>query len=374
MITESIPSGPPVRVVAHGIDALYMSGWGLVPGSLVDRLQASRAGATRHRRSVEFDFGGEAWTLQPHGWGKYRYSLERDEGRIGLTTSGGFPAVRVQPRSWWLQQEGATGAVDWFRLAVAQELREVTWTASRVDLFGDVQGWAVDELAASAMTRSRRRQLHLDGQTVTGLSLGRRGSGYARIYDKSALLRHQPADGWWHQVWAASPDYVPGAAVTRIEFELPRSLLVELDRSSVDAVLAGAGDLWAWCSGEWLTARTPTGDSNRSRWPISPAWSVVQAAFGQPDGAPVERVREMRRGAKLSRLLPALAGYLTSAAALLGSADLDDCLRQVGELVESYCAAKGQPFPARVAERARELPVPMADRARSARQSRREAQ
>jgi hypothetical protein len=52
----------------------------------------------------------------------------------------------------------------------------------------------------------------------------------------------------------------------RIEFEIGRTALSELELYHSDEVLAAAPSLWRYCTGEWLTLRTPTTDSNSSRW------------------------------------------------------------------------------------------------------------
>jgi hypothetical protein len=52
--------------------------------------------------------------------------------------------------------------------------------------------------------------------------------------------------------------------------------------------------LRAYSTHEWLrhTRPQPAQDTNRSRWPVSPWWRVVQAAgFGQPETAPAQRER-----------------------------------------------------------------------------------
>jgi hypothetical protein len=44
--------------------------------------------------------------------------------------------------------------------------------------------------------------------------------------------------------------------VHRLEFEFGREALVEFDLNTPDQVLAAAGDLWAYATGDWLTYRS----------------------------------------------------------------------------------------------------------------------
>jgi hypothetical protein len=91
----------PLRELASGVDALYLSGRPEVPGVLRARLEEGRqlaegttallwggpqvVGGTTV--PIPFDLGGDKFDLGPHGWGKYRYCLDQPDGRVGFTTS-----------------------------------------------------------------------------------------------------------------------------------------------------------------------------------------------------------------------------------------------------------------------------------------------
>ena len=68
----------------------------------------------------------------------------------------------------------------------------------------------------------------------------------------------------------------------------------------------------------WLRYVTPTKDSNRARWPVHPAWVVVQGAFTQEDDGlgPIVRVR--KREKNIERGLASVIGYLSTLAAWVG--------------------------------------------------------
>jgi hypothetical protein len=63
--------------------------------------------------------------------------------------------------------------------------------------------------------------------------------------------------------------YVPGTPVHRLKLEIGRQGLTEFDLDIPAQVLAAAGDLWTYATGQWLTHRSPTDDQTRSRWPLS---------------------------------------------------------------------------------------------------------
>jgi len=87
------------KELASGIDALYLSGHGYLPKAFLARLEDSRQFADQVSLRVPFELGPLTFGLAPHGWGKYRFCLDHESGRIGFTPSTKLPAARVQPRA-----------------------------------------------------------------------------------------------------------------------------------------------------------------------------------------------------------------------------------------------------------------------------------
>jgi hypothetical protein len=72
-----------------------------------------------------------------------------------------------------------------------------------------------------------------------------------------------------------------------------------------------------------VTLHTPSGDSNRSRWPLHPVWPVAQDAvatrlFAHEDRVPREAVREVDLQAKREELLKLIASLSVTLAYLDG--------------------------------------------------------
>ena len=86
---------PSVRELASGVDALYLSGHGYPPKAFLARLEDSRQFADQVSLPVPFELGPLTFGLASHGWGKYRFCLDHESGRIGFTPSTKLPAVRV---------------------------------------------------------------------------------------------------------------------------------------------------------------------------------------------------------------------------------------------------------------------------------------
>ena len=125
----------------------------------------------------------------------------------------------------------------------------------------------------------------------------------------------------------------------RVEFRFKRDFLHSLSVPIEQAydLLGQFKPLWDYAAGRveggddglpdgWLRYVLPDGDdSNRSRWSVHPAWSVVQSAFSidlEPDLAAI--VRQRVREKNVERGIASTIGYITTLAAWHG-----------GELVSS---------------------------------------
>ena len=91
-------------------------------------------------------------------------------------------------------------------------------------------------------------------------------------------------------------------------------------------MLAAAPSLWRYCTGDWLTLRSPTADSNRSRWLLDPRWEAVQSATLAQGGTELRFIRQRKRASSIRRLMPVLVGYLVAFALWAGTTDLQHTL------------------------------------------------
>ncbi len=137
----------------------------------------------------------------------------------------------------------------------------------------------------------------------------------------------------------------------RIEFEVGRAALSDLVLFLPDAVLAATPSLWRYCTAEWLTLRSPTGDSNRSRWPVDPRWQAVQSASLVHGATELRFIRERKRATLLRNLMPALVGYLVAFAVVTGSTDIDDTFGELLDAVANDEIARRMTFAERVQRR-----------------------
>ena len=273
-----------LRELASGVDALYLSGHGYLSKGFLARLEDERIFADRVSVPVPFELGPLTLGLAPHGWGKYRYCLDHETGRIGFTASRRLPSVRIQPRAEFLHSVGPQETVRHFADLVRPFIEGLVLSVARLDLFVDMEGIQLCAQDRSAFVcRGDGCTTYENGTTVTGFAFGSRRTQRisARLYDKTAEMALKGTD-WWDLVWGDR--HTPGAQVWRIEFEIGRAALSDLELFLPDAVLAAAPSLWRYCTTEWLTLRSPMADSNRSRWPRRPALASGAVGVTRPRG------------------------------------------------------------------------------------------
>ena len=346
----------PVREVASGIDALYLSGSTDLSTRLFADLAALRTAAQEADQPQPLMLGGEEFQVEPAPFGKYRYRLRHPWGLVGVTESKRLPALRVQPFAEFLHAVGPSEALRFFG-GVGEYLAAgpVHWGLSRLDLFCDVQGWALaGDDRHRFVCQSRRRDLHEEGQALTGFEFGRRSTKTicARIYDKTLQVQLKGLD-WWYEIWGDRFD--PERQVLRVEFEIGREGLTSFAIDTPDDGLRLASAVWASVCGDWLSYKTPTSDQTPSRWPEATEWATIRGASVAGDAVGLARIRAGKRQGNLRVLTAALVGYLASVGAVLDLTDADSTLGAVRRLVADDEIRRGIPFPRRIADRAAAL-------------------
>lgn len=321
-----------VRVLASGVDALYLSGRATLPALLVEELEVARSAAGESREHIPFEVAGDEFGV---GWGplrQHRFRLENRRAVVGMTTSANLPALLVQPRAEFIHAAGIEQVVQWCRDTFEPVLGWVGWQASRIDLFADVQGWSLEaEDRSRFIARANARSTYELADDLTGLSWGMGGAVAARIYDKTLESQRSRTD-WWPSVWGDA--YDPECQVVRIEFQVKRDALREFSLNSPDDVLASRRPLWDYLTSKWLSLRESNGDSNHSRWPVAPEWEAIQAATLNSSSVGDAVVRRGARQGDLRQILPALVGYATRAGALKGARSLPELMETLDRLFQ----------------------------------------
>ena len=344
--------------LASGVDALYCSGRGVLADAFLWSLSRAREEAEITEREVPLSVGDAEFRVQGHGLGKYRYNLVHEHGVVGVSPSEKLPALRIQPRAAFIHAVGAREAVDWFRQRLEPDCFGLRLTASRMDLHADWQGWDLQgEDRQRFVCRSEDLVTHEHGSLLSGFQFGHRKNKTisGRIYDKTRELRRSGAD-YWEEIWGRRFD--PDLPVLRVEFEFGRQGLSEFGVSSPEDAVDAAGGLWSYAAGEWLSLRTPTSDTTRSRWPVDPAWERVRRAAVGDVGCGLERMYEGRRRGEGRMLVPFLVGYVVSYAAVFGLDSVEESCSALVDVIRSSCVSRGLSFEKRVLARRRKMGLP----------------
>jgi hypothetical protein len=134
------------------------------------------------------------------------------------------------------------------------------------------------------------------GHTLETIEFGSHGSPLSCcIYNKSREIKHS-GKTWFQDIWR-SHGYDGTTDVWRVEFRWKREAMHTVKQEDVFHGIETLADLrarlsylWTYSAGHiqggpgslpdgWLRYVTPTSDKTVSRWPVHPAWLVVQSAF-----------------------------------------------------------------------------------------------
>lgn len=339
--------------VASGVDALYLSGHAQLPDSLLWRLDEGKKRAQSRGEPVAFSFGGTAFGLSPGGLHKYAYRLSHEWGELALTASTRLPPIRWQARSEFLHGLGVESSVHAIRTLVEREAGLVRFGVSRLDLYSDWQAWVPGwDDQKRFVTRAKHVSGDVEVGNWTGFTFGRRLTGTigGRVYDKTAEIATGKGNPMWFEIW--KDRYTPEVPVIRVEFEYHRkALFKEFGLDTPEEVLANLGGLWGHATEKWLTHREESGDSVRSRWPISGPWESIQRPSFRGGALGLERTTRGKTEAKLENILPVLRGCFTSASAQWGVDGMVEGLAKFSEYLRAWEVATGRSLDGEIAQK-----------------------
>jgi len=334
----------------------------------------------------------------PHGArGGYGLLLETDDFSVKVLGKGipNRPGLFVELRSHFLHmhQEGPQGACEealcWIRnqLLYDQDERAVhdlvsfeQVRLSRVDLHADWQGGWVPS-PADGLENSVRRFIKparvkwnafTEGTTFTGFVFGS-GSVLARIYNKSHQARQKLDEGYFALLTERNRDtFDPAQDVWRLEYQLRREgvkgfkLYSEPDAGddevAIDAELSAEDlqhigtlprffthqtALWQHLTQHWLRLVLPAGQSNRSRWPLDPTWTLLSSDYAQVANiAPLDSTAQaIVRGARYmgrSRLLRRMLLGVVDSLEVEDAAPASASLRALHRWIEQVAAKEAE--------------------------------
>lgn len=323
--------------------------------------------------------------MEPHGGGKqWRWLLTCPLLKVAVSR-GRFNDIIAQVRfaSAFLWSQAWCGdalyLVHVFLMSLFGE--HIHLQASEVHLCADETGYDFSECdyTTGFVTRVRKNEAMYgadsvvsDCRRVSSLAFSKHRSPLsAVVYNKTLEIRQASGKTWFHDVWRRN-GWDDTSDVWRIECRFKREFLHEVKIEEAYDVLGQFKPLWEYAVGRvtggddglpdgWLRYVLPDGDdTNRSRWPVHPAWHVVQGAFREDaDSGLGPLVRERTVEKNVERGLAATVGYISTLAAWLGGdkaapdADISQMLHWLADNAPDYLESKQRDFASEVRKKQR---------------------
>src|SRR5437588_1346101 len=310
---------------------------------LQERLNALKAQAQEQDELIPtpWEFEGQSLMMRDKGGSQFKWILENDKiilciGRGKKT--GVIGQVRLSSEYLQMDCAGDLGLalthVHLFLTTIYGQY--ISLDMSSLDLAADVLFLDVPSLnlkecflSRAVLDDERPVQIEdglVDGPSsirrrwkkLAGLSFGMHTSPVsAVIYNKTNEIKyHSPEKTWFYDRWQRRAQelgiaFTPEMVVWRVEVRFTRQAFREFpDVSGAYDVLDHLGDLWTYAVGHagggedglpdgWLRYVIPTDDSNRARWPVHPAWEVIQRAGEEEPLPESEYEREEREKEEL---------------------------------------------------------------------------
>lgn len=291
------------------------------------------------------NFKGIDFLMSPAGKKPYTYVLHNIDFTLKLAKEVSrhrFPEVFIELRSQFLWRFGHRHAYSFIKEWVSKWAGIDSDLINRADLAIDSKG-SPDIRIENVVSRVRKSKSYLQpipiqqgeiyyyGQKITGWVFGS-GPLMVRIYDKwyEVKIVHKE---WFYDLWKQG-GWDGESDVTRTEFQMRRDFLKEFNVTTFESFEKSLGDIFRYLTQDWFTLREPSGDKNRSRWPITPFWSEIQASInrvGKIYGLERGRIKEVKQ----TYLIPQAAGLITSILASGESFSLVDVYNDIDAHLKS---------------------------------------
>ena len=310
--------------------------------------QAKEKTANGISDKTDISIGTKTFEILSNGSRGYAYILHNDEYEIKLSqfrskNKDFFPIfIKVKSeclwakgveKSWldilhWIDEnigEVATNKLS--RLDPCCHTDELNLTISDFETF---KGRFFDD----NLRRHRRK--------VNAIEIGSRTSNnaYCRIYDKILEIKTKKKKYWFYDIWQKYGMNCEN--IYNIEFQLNRDFFKEMQIETVEDAFKRLKNIWDYCTKEWLV-KVNLDNVRMERCSIDETWIRVQEAFNQYQGiGMISRTRQLEADA--AALLPSVVGNITSYAARLGDANIDEVIEIVKKRGTSYLASKQQDY------------------------------
>lgn len=322
-------------ILRQAVDTLHASVAGHVIPDLLECLAEAKAKAQENESPQPLEVNGQLFAVEAFGSTPYAYKLTSETGALLLTGSEKIAGASVQLSAKGLAMHKPQELVDSFLGHAAFFGPVGPAKLSRIDIAVDFQGIDLSELGdARFVCPARFRPIYPSVDDPETYQFGK-DRMVVRVYNKTKELK-KSGKLWMKRLWAEHPDYDPSADVWRFEVQLRRDRLRELSIDAPEEGMAAIRKLLFYGL-FWCTLKIARGDKHE-RWPVHPAWEQLMEATGEH--TVIERSVIKAELSDLSRIVPAVAGYAVSAAAVLENYDQEEVLGILLDKVRAHMDAE----------------------------------
>lgn len=274
---------------------------------------------SKHPESGVLELGDTEFMLSPNGTKSgYPFLISNQDCTIQF---GEFndPSFFVKYSSFALWNKGAKFLHKRFE-KWAESLGFITMRPeglSRCDFAFDFHLENIDFDEDSFVTAAAKDSQHRKNGKVQTFTFGR-DEIVLRVYNKSDEVEESSGKYWLHPLWQGQIE-----DVWRVEWQIRKETLRRFGLRTYEDLFEGYGDVLRYLISEHTSLRVKSEDSNRSRWPLHPLWSMLADKI---DTLPAQGMyREVNPQAALDEILMRMAismeGYLKKVAAI-------ECLKE----------------------------------------------
>lgn len=274
---------------------------------------------------------------RPNGFKVAPMVIEFSSVLLWRLGGGGWPAVAAVLA--WVREVFPDGCE--IRVSMFHQCADVQgWGPTLTDLGGIVK--RADTLDVWDKEGQKYEEEGLNyrlgkGDRLGTVAAGRSNRLRASIYDKTEELKKSGKE-WFRDVWVQHAGYNPELPVWRVEFQYGRELLHKYRIETLDDVREHQDALFryglAWFS--WRE-RQATDLEHPQRWPLIPAWVVLEQCRPVSAALPLARVV----APQLKQLAQMADGVLGTFMAMTGETDPAAALERIQGIVRLRKGAEG---------------------------------
>ncbi|MDP2210916.1 MAG: hypothetical protein Q8J63_04170 [Candidatus Aquicultor sp.] len=337
-----------LNIISSAIDTLELTyGKTRISYPVMEALVDAKADAAlNNNRRSEVVFGSHRFHVLSHGAGFFQYLLNGVHFDLKICVSEKMSMIGVRVKSISIYELGIHKVLEELAGVVA-DLRgdpsERRATVKRLDICVDFQGWEpkLSDLK-HFVCKAKKRGVYLEPDEPNYFRFGK-NEMVVRLYNKGEEIRHSNKL-WMIDVWKQNPHFNPEKPIWRLEVQLRRQALKNLNVDYTSEALEQLSGIWVYGL-EWLELKKPTKNKQKSRWPTDPRWVDLRRNAGFV-GKPCEPVRAKKRAVDEERIVRMFGAYTSSFAAIRGyeNMELGEVIYRAGVLYHNQLEAKGLDF------------------------------